>query len=86
MGCNPQQVSHAVLGAISLVNPFVYCGNVNPYMTVYDPSLDKLQNQSHDWVIGGTNPLFSKLFKKEVMEIIDLVPKYKAPKNLKPLK
>lgn len=44
MGANPQQVSHAVLGAISLVNPFVYCGNVNPYMTVYDPNLDKLQN------------------------------------------
>ena len=43
MGSNPQQVSHAVLGMISLINPFVYCGNVNPYTTVYDPNLDKLQ-------------------------------------------
>ena len=64
MGENPQIVSHAVLGIISLINPFVYCGNINPYTTVYDPNLDKRQSEEHNWIFGGTNPLFKKLFKK----------------------
>ena len=64
MGANPQQVSHAVLGTISLISPFVYSGNVNPYTTVYDPNLDLFQSQPSNWIFGGTNPLFHKLFKK----------------------
>jgi hypothetical protein len=39
IGSNPQQTSHAVLGAISLIYPFFYSGNYNPYLTIYDINL-----------------------------------------------
>lgn len=65
-GSNPQFISHAVLGAISLIYPFEYCGNYNPYVTVYDPHLNKMSAQERNWVLGGTNPVFSKFFSKDI--------------------
>jgi len=85
LGSNPQQVSHAVLGVISLVYPFEYCGDFNPYVTVYDPQLDRLTSEGRNMIIGGTNPLFSKLFDKKIIQIIPLDKTYKCPKHLKPL-
>jgi hypothetical protein len=41
-GTNPQVICHAVLGAISLIYPFQYCAHYNPYVTVYDPNLNKI--------------------------------------------
>jgi hypothetical protein len=41
MAENPYTVSQAVLGAISLINPFEYAGEYNPYVTVYDSNLTK---------------------------------------------
>ena len=58
LGDNPQQVSHGVLGGISLIYPFEYSANFNPYITVYDPNLDKLAKEKNNWVLGGTNPVF----------------------------
>ena len=64
LGENPQQVSHAVLGSISLIAPFEYKGFMNPYITVYDPNLDNLSKQKNNWILGACNPLFHKFFKK----------------------
>jgi|JI7StandDraft_1071085.scaffolds.fasta_scaffold519679_1 hypothetical protein len=41
-GTNPQLICHAVLGAISLIYPFEYTANYNPYVTVYDPYLNQI--------------------------------------------
>ncbi len=65
LGSNPQQVSHAVLGVISLIYPFDYNANFNPYVTVYDPHLNKISTEERNWVLGGTNPLFSKFFNRQ---------------------
>lgn len=86
LGSNPQQVSHAVLGAISLLYPFEYSGHFNPYVTVYDPNLEKISSEAKNWISGGTNPLFEKFFPKEITQIIILKSNYKCPKHLKPLK
>jgi hypothetical protein len=43
MGQNPYQVSQAVLGAISLINPIVYEGAYSPYVTVFDSNLKLYQ-------------------------------------------
>lgn len=64
-GTSPQIISHAVLGSISLIYPFEYSGNFNPYVTVYDPHLNKISTEDRNWVLGGTNPLFSKFFSKD---------------------
>lgn len=44
MSDNPYTVSQAVLGAISIISPFIYVGKFHPYLTVYDPNLGDLQN------------------------------------------
>jgi hypothetical protein len=59
---HPQKVSHAVLGAISLIYPFAFSGNIIPYMTIYHPELEALQNSTASHIFGATNPLFTKLF------------------------
>ena len=90
LGDNPQQVSHGVLGGISLIYPFEYCGNYNPYITVYDPNLEVLAREKNNWVFGGTNPVFEKFFDPAVTHTIPLGqaagPKYKCHKNMKPIK
>lgn len=43
LGSNPYQVSSAVLAAISLINPFIYCCEYSPYVTVFDPNLKHYQ-------------------------------------------
>ena len=44
MGLNPYQVSQAVLGAISLINPISFSGEYSPYVTVFDSNLQHYQN------------------------------------------
>jgi hypothetical protein len=85
IGANPQQASHAVLGAISLIYPFYYSGNFNPYVTIYDPNLEKIAKEDKNLIMGATNPLFSKYFNKNITQVIPLVNNYKCAKNLKPL-
>lgn len=70
LGNNPYVVSHAVLAAISLINPLIYCGEYSPYVTVFDPSLKHYQEGSENFIIGATNPLFGKLFNNGLGDVI----------------
>ena len=69
MSDNPYTVSQAVLGAVSLISPFIYVGGFHPYVTVYDPQLGELQSMEKGHISGGTNPLFNKLFASGVRVI-----------------
>jgi len=43
MAESPYHASQAVLGAVSLMNPIEYGGEMYPYVTVYDSHLSRLQ-------------------------------------------
>ncbi len=70
LGGNANQVSMAILAALSLINPFTYGQMYFPYMTVYNTHLDYYQKQEKDMLLGATNPLFKNLFAKSQVEII----------------
>jgi hypothetical protein len=75
LGTNPYQVSQAVLASISLINPLLYCGQFSPYVTVFDTSLKHYQNESENYIIGATNPLFCKLFNANDIVLVDITGK-----------
>ncbi len=85
MAETPYLASQAVLAAASLTNPIEYAGDIHPYVTVYDSHLSELQLAEENVVLGGTNPLFSKLFAKTKVEIM-YVGGGKAAKHLKPIR
>lgn len=86
MSDSPYNVSQSVLGAVSLVNPFEYGGEYSPYLTVYDSQLSQYQSVESDYIFGGTNPLFLKLFSHKNITIISLDKPYCPRRHLRPLK
>jgi hypothetical protein len=81
---SPQLVSHAVLASTSLIYPFIYSGHFNPYITIYDPNLERVAAQPRGWIVGGTNPLFAKLFSCDVTQMVVMGGGFKCHKHLKP--
>ncbi len=72
MADSPYLASQAVLGAVSLINPIQYAGELHPYVTVYNAQLPDLQAATGNVLLGGTNPLFAKLFAKGQVEVVRL--------------
>ena len=62
---SPNLCSETVYGLISSIYPVIFNGDYHPYFTIFDTEFNSIKSNkdiAHNYLLGVTNPLFTKTF------------------------